>query len=246
MRIRLIPLFHILLAICLGAALAQGAPETGTKTLFITGLPARANDPVRIKVMRGATELQSDGATALQSDGRPISNVDVWETAFNASDDWMTELSFAIKNVSPKKITCIIISSSNLVEAPFWQNGSSPKPVPGWTQNRMGQRPEHALHADGRTFPPDTDAPFELAQGEEFTMPIEDPEDYPALKARIENNLPISNVTAMAGGIVTVFFEDGTKWVNISHSYSRPAEQPGEWTKISFEEWADQPKTSEQ
>jgi hypothetical protein len=236
MRIRLILLFHILLAICVAPAFAQGAAETGTKTLLIPGFPSRSNDPVTIKVMDGATELNSDGRL---NHG--------WEATFNAGDDWMNDLSFVIKNVSPKKITCIIIFSV-LVEAPFWQNESQPKlPVLGETQNRVGQRPEHALYADGRAFPPDTDAPFELAQGEEFTMLLEDPKDYSALKARIEKKLPVSNVTAMDGGIVSVFFEDGTRWVvGLSRSYSRPAEQPGKWTRISYEEWVGQPKNSGQ
>jgi len=238
MRIRLILLFHILLAICLGATLAQDASETGTKTLSIPGLVARANDPVRIKVMLGATELQSSEPVP----ARFVGNFNAWETSFDAGDDWMTELSFVIKNVSPKKITCITILS-NLLEAPYWQNGSSPKNVPGWSQNRVGQIPEQALHA--ARIPPRNDAPFELAQGEEFTMPIQDPEDYPALKAHIEKKLSISNVTAMTA-VVTVLFEDGTRWLSINHSYSRPGEQPGDWIKISYEEWVGQPKSSEQ
>jgi hypothetical protein len=67
-------------------------------------------------------------------------------------------------------------------------------------------------------------------------MRIEDPKDYPVLKARIEKWHPISNVTAMDGGTLTVFFEDGSRWISINHRYSRPAEQPGKWTKLSFEE----------
>jgi len=238
MRIRLILSFHILLVVCLAPAFAQEAPETGTKTLSIPGLVARANDPVRIKVMHGAMELQSSGPVPTQI----VGDYRAWETAFNAGDDWMTELSFVIKNVSPKKITCIMILS-NLLEAPYWQNRSSPKNVPGLSQNRVGQIPEQALHAV--RIPPHNDAPFELAQGEEFTMPIQDPEDYPALKAHIEKKLPISNVTAMAA-IVTVLFEDGTRWLSINHSYSRPGEQPGEWTRISYEEWVGQTKSSVQ
>jgi hypothetical protein len=238
MRIRLILLFLALIASCRAPAFAQSVSSTSTKTLFIRGLPL-ANDPVRFKVMDGTTELKSDG--------RPFPNNYAWETAFNAGDNWITNLSFVIKNVSAKKITCIIIFSV-LVETPFWQEESQPKPpVLGFTQNRVGQRPEQALHSGDRTFPPDTDASFELAPGEEFTMPIEDPRDYPALKARIEKRLPISSVTAMDGGTVTVFFEDGTRWISVNHSYSRPAAQPGKWTKLSFEEWAaGKQRTSEQ
>jgi len=240
MRIRLILLFHIVLAICVAPAFAQGGAETGTKTFFIPGHPARTNDPVRIRVMDGEAELKSDGRQL------PNGGAYAWEAAFNGGDDWMADLSFAIKNVSPKKITCITIFST-VVEAPFWQNESQPKlPILSFAQNRVGKRPEHALHTDDRILPPDTDAPFELAQGEEFTMPVEDPKDYLALKARIEKKLSISNVTAMVGGIMSVFFEDGTRWISISRSYSRPAEQPGKWTTISYEEWAGQPKNSVQ
>jgi hypothetical protein len=93
--------------------------------------------------------------------------------------------------------------------------------------------------------PPDTNASFELATGEEFTMPIEDPRDYAALRTRIEERLPISSVTAMESQAVTVFFEDGTRWVSVNHGYSRPATQPGEWTRVSYEEWAGKRKASE-
>jgi hypothetical protein len=236
MRLRLILWFHILLVIGLAPAWAQSAAGTGTKTLLITGL-LRASDPVRIKVMNGATELKSDG--------RRFPNNHAWETTFNAGDDWITDLSFWIKNVSAKKITCVIIFSG-LFDTPFWQDETQSKhPGLGIVQNRIGQRPEHALHTDGRSFPPDADPPFELSPWQEFTMVFENPQDYPTLKAHIETWGPISNVTAVDGGIVTVFFEDGTKWVSVSHSYSRPAEQPGKWTKISYEEWAGQPKSAE-
>ena len=107
MRIRLILLFHTLLAICLAPAFAQNTAGTGTKTLFINTGPC-ANDPVRIKVMDGATELKSDG--------RPLPSICDWETAFNAGDDWITNLSFVIKNVSAKKITAL---SENLGKGVF-------------------------------------------------------------------------------------------------------------------------------
>jgi hypothetical protein len=238
MRIRLILLFPMLVAICLAPTFAQRAGGTVTKTLFIMSLPTRDDDPVRIRVMEGATELKSDG--------RSFPSDYAWETAFDVGDDWITNLSFVIKNVSPKKITCIQINFP-VFEAPFWQNESLPRlPMLGFTENQVGQRPEHALHVIGGTLPPDTYASFELAQGEEFTMPIEDPKDYPALKAHIEKKLPISNATAMMGGIVAVFFDDGTRWFSVSHTYGRPAPDPESWTRISYEEWAGQPKSSEQ
>lgn len=225
------------IASCLPSTFAQSVSSTSAKTLFIHSLPL-ANDPVSFKVMDGTTELKSDG--------RRFPDNYAWETVFDAGDDWITDLSFVIKNVSAKKITCIIIFSG-LVEAPFWQEEGQPKPpLLGFTQNRVGQRPEHALHSGDRTFPPDTNASFELAPGEEFTMPIEDPRDYPALRTRIEERLPMSSVTAMDSQAVTVFFEDRTRWISVNHSYSRPAAQPGKWIKLSFEEWAGKQRTSEQ
>ena len=236
MRIPMVLLIPILLASCRAPSRAQSASATNTKILFIQGFPL-ANDPVRIKVMDGATELKSDG--------RALSNRLAWETTFNAGDDWITDLSFVVKNVSAKKITCIIIFSV-LGETPFWQDESQSKiPLLGFIQNRLGQRPEHARYASGRALPPNTDPPFDLAPGEELTMSMESPNDYSEFKAHIERDRPISKVTAIDGGIVTVFFDDSTRWISINHSYSRPAEQPGEWTKISYEEWAGKQKTSE-
>lgn len=236
MRIPLLLLVSVLLASCRVPALAQSVSPTNTKTLFIQSFPV-ADDPIRIKVMDGATELRSDG--------RALSNRLAWETTFNAGDDWITDLSFVVKNVSAKKITCFIVFSA-VTDAPFWQDESQPKAaVLGTIQNQVGQRPEHARYANGRAFP-DTNPSFELAPGEESTMLMENPNDYSNFKAHIEKERPISKVTAIDGGIVTVFFDDSTRWISINHSYSRPAEQPGEWTKISYEEWAGKQKTSEQ
>jgi hypothetical protein len=139
MRIPMVLLIPILLASCRAPALAQSASATNTKILFIQGFPL-ANDPVRIKVMDGATELKSDG--------RALSNRLAWETTFNAGDDWIADLSFVVKNVSAKKITCIIIFSV-LGETPFWQDESQSRiPLLGFIQNRLGQRPEHAPAAE--------------------------------------------------------------------------------------------------
>jgi hypothetical protein len=226
-RIPLVVLSFVLLADCLAPAFAQSV--TRAKTMFVRGLPP-SNDPISLKVMDGITELRSNGGS--------LPNVFDWETASESNDDWITHLSFAIKNVSEKRITCIIVFSV-FPEAPFWQGNSTPvsASVLGLAQNRVGRRPDAALHSDGRTLPPDTDAPFKLAPGEEFTMSIEDPKDYPKLKANIERRMPISNVMALDSGTITVFFDDGTRWVSINHSYSRPSAPPGKWTKIPFEEW---------
>jgi len=46
-------------------------------------------------------------------------------------------------------------------------------------------------------------------------------------------------------GTITVFFDDGTRWISVNHRYGRPAAEPGKWTKISFEEWAGKQKSAE-
>jgi len=225
MRIPLVLLSFVLFSDCLAPPFAQSA--TRARTILIRSVP-RANDPIRVKLMDGATELKSDG--------RSGPNDYFWETGFEADDDWITHLSFAIQNVSEKKITCIVIFSV-FPEAPFWQgdNQRVSTQVLGSAQNRVGRRPEHALHSGDRIFRPVTVAPFELVPGEEFTMLIEDP----------KRRLPKPNVTALDTGTITVFFDDGTRWISVNHSYSRPAAEPGKWTKISFEEWAGKQKSAE-
>jgi hypothetical protein len=215
MRIPLVLLSFVLLSDCLCPAFAQSA--TRARTILIRNV-SRANDPIRVKLMDGATELKSDG--------RSSPNDSFWKTGFEANDDWITHLSFAIQNVSGKKITCIIIFSV-FPETPFWQGDKQPvsAKVLGFAQNRVGRRPEHALHSGDRTFHPDNGAPFELAPGEEFTMLIEDP----------NRRVPIPNVTALDTGTITVFFDDRSKWVSVNHRNSRPAVEPGKWTKNSFE-----------
>lgn len=216
MRIPLVLLSFVLLSGCLASAFAQNA--TRARTILIRSVP-RDNDPISVKLMDGVTELKSDGP-----------NRYFWKTGFEADDDWITHLSFAIQNVSEKKITCIIIFSV-FPETPFWLGDNKPvsTKVLGFTQNRVGRRPEHALHSGDRTFRPDSGAPFELTPGEEFTMLIEDP----------NRTVPIPDVTALDTGTITVFFDDGTMWVSVNHSYSRPAAEPGKWTKISYEEWVE-------
>jgi hypothetical protein len=151
MRIRMILLFCAFASLCAAPAVAQNVAETGQKTLFITAVPV-ANDPVRVRVMNGVRELKSDG-------GQPPNN-NTWETAFNAGDDWISNLSFVIKNVSAKEITSVTIFSS-LLDAPLSQDETDPKPSwLGFIQNRVGQRPEHALYANGRSLPPDSGRPF--------------------------------------------------------------------------------------
>ena len=225
MRFPLVLVSLVLLSDFLTPAFAQSA--TRARTILVRTAP-RANDPISVKLMEGVTELRSDG--------RFSPNDYFWETDFEADDDWISHLSFAIQNVSEKKITCIIIFSV-FPETPFWQgdNKRLSGKVLGSAQNRVGLRPEHALHSGDRTFRPDTGAPFELPPGEEFTILIEDP------------NRPVfvSNVTALDTGTITVFFDDGTQWISVNHSYSRPASEPGKWTKISFEEWASKRKSAE-
>jgi hypothetical protein len=214
----------------------------GKKTLLVD-MPLSA-DPVRVvRVMEGTTELKSDG--------QKYPNRFAWEAMFSAGDDWLKGLSFLIKNASEKKIV-YLAAGCHLHESDDWQaefarHQSADTPLVGQISNRVGRRPEQALYSPllGRRLKPDTDtARFELSPGQEFTMALESADDYPALVSWIESKEPISSVTACNGGITQIFFDDGTQWQG--HRYLRAdPDQPGHWSRISFEEWSGRKKGPE-
>jgi hypothetical protein len=202
-----------------------------------------SKDPIAIiKVMEGTTELKSDG--------HKYPNKYVWEAAFDAGDDWLRDLSFLIKNVSEKKKIVYVEAGCGLYETADWQAElarHATTPLVGNIGNAVGRRPEQALYSAllGHRLQPDTDrAPFELAPGQEFTMALENPDEYPALRSRIEEKQPISSVTACNSRIVRVFFEDGTQWQDHQYLRANP-DQPGHWIPMSFEDWSGVGKTAE-
>jgi len=206
-----------------------------SKTLLVDR--PTGNDPIRIvKVTSGAAEVKRDE--------RQFPNEYAWETTFDAGDDWLRDISFIIKNVSEKKITYIEISCV-VFETPNWQeeltkHSYSANPVLGQASNVVGWRPDHALYSGlrGTKTQPDSRrrSPFELPPGGEFNMTLEDPKNYPTLKSNIEARQPISTATACDATISAIFFEDGTRWS--AHKYWRAAQEPGRWTEIAFENWA--------
>jgi hypothetical protein len=195
------------------------------------------DDPVRItKVMEGAGELNSDG--------HQYPNRYVWEATFKAGDDWLKNLTLVIKNVSEKKII-FVEAGCSLFETADWQSELTKHhdpqtPLVGSASNTVGRRPEQALYSRllGHTIKPDTSKdPLDLAPGEELSIAIENPENYPALRSRIEERQPMSSLTACDGGISRIFFDDGTQWQ--AHSYLRAdPERPGRWIRMSFEDWS--------
>jgi len=224
----------VLLLIAISGFPARGL-DPRTKTILVD--EPLGSDPVRIvKVMEGATELQSDG--------HPYPNKYVWEAAFYAGDNWLNDLSFVVKNVSGKKIVYAAVLC-NLYETAEWQDEHANRrsnPLPGQISNRAGRRPEQALYSAllGRKHQPDTDRPsLELAPGQEFTIAAENPDE-----SNIDKETPISSITACSGGISQIFFDDGTRWQ--PHSYSRAdPDRPGHWITMSFEEWSGAKKTAE-
>jgi hypothetical protein len=211
-------------SLCCVSALSQG-----TKTLLLDR--PLGNDPIRVThIMVGTTELKSDG--------KHFPNRYSWETTFNADDDWIKNVSFTVKNVSNQTIT-YLQAVCGLFETSDWAkelatHNTPTNPVLGQAHNTVGWRPEHALYSErtGRASAPDsTRRPaFELAPGEEFTILLEDPEDYASLKSAVEARQPISTIRACDADMGTIFFADGTKWA--SHRYWRPTEQPGRYEII--------------
>ena len=211
-----------------------GAAAQDTKTLLLD-MPG-SKDPVKIvSVMEGTTKLKSNG--------HQFPNKYVWETTFNAGDEWLKDLTIVIKNVSEKNIVYVVVGC-HLFETANWQaevaKAQQNVPLVGSASNYVGRRPEEALYSAvlGHRLKPDAaSAPFELAAGQEFTIALESPSAYNALKSTVEEKEPMSNLAACNGGISQVIFEDGTQWQR--HRYLRAdLEHPGRWIKMSPEEWS--------
>lgn len=213
-------------------AYANPNDEGQSSKALLLSFPS-GHDPVRIvKVMSGTLELKSSG--------RKYPNTSVWETFFDGGDDWLTNTSLRVRNVSTKTITYLEVSCI-LQESSDWQAEIAKHhgvPVVGHASNAVGRRPEEALYStrSGRKLTPDTRPAFELAPGQEFAISLEDPQSYPALKSQVEQTEPMSSATACNGGIGTIYFEDDTKWHGMGNEYSKPV-GPGQWVTISFEQW---------
>lgn len=226
-----IPLVFLVISILVGPA---SGLDQRIKTVLVD--KPLGSDPVRIlKVIQGATDLESDG--------HQYPNRYAWETTFYAGDDWLNGLSLVIRNVSKKKIIYVSVSCS-LFETADWQSElakhANPRtPLVGNISDHVGRRPEQGLYSGltGLKRQPDTDrAPFELEPGAEFTVPLEDPEDYQTLKSSVEEKEPLSAVMACNCGVSHIFFDDGTQWQG--HNYMRAdSQRPGHWIRMSLEEW---------
>lgn len=185
------------------------------------------------------------GTTELKSSGHKYPNTHMWETFLDGGDDWLTDISLRIRNVSTRTITYLEVSCIPQ-EGSDWQEEIAKHhsvPVVGRVSNAVGRRPEEALYSTRlkRPLKADTAPAFELAPGQEFTIPLEDPQDYPALKSQVEQTEPMSRVTACNGGIGTIYFEDDTKWHGMGNEYSKPV-GPGQWVTISFDQWSNYEK----
>jgi hypothetical protein len=204
-----------------------------TQKTFLIDRPTQG-DPIKIvKVMEGTTELQEDG--------RLFPSKYAWESVFNSDDDWLKRLSLVIENVSSKGIVFLAVGC-HLYETADWASEISKHktvPVIGHASDTVGRRPEQALYSAslGRWLEPDTSAtPFSLPPGQTFTIPLEDPEQYQALKSKIEETQPISTMAACDASVSHVFFADGTQWEG--HRYKRAdPDRPGRWIQISLHDW---------
>lgn len=206
-----------------GSMLAQS-----TKTLLF--MRPVGHDPIRIvRVMEGMTEVQSDG--------KEFPNKLVQEYALIAGDDWIKDLSVVVRNVSNKTITYISVNG-NLFETADWQAELAKHKmvsIPGQVNHEVGWRPEHALYSlrTGKMRPPDSTLrpAFRLAPRQQYTLSLADQESYDAVRGSVD----MATINAINGGI-SLFFEDGTKWEHFN--YYRADQEPGKWTRISFEEWS--------
>lgn len=223
-RLALAAMFLFLLCLPVsGQQLGQSAATLPLRTLMVDRPSGK--DPIEIvKVMEDGTDLQGDG--------REFPNRYIWEATFHAGDDWIGNISFRVKNVSSKSIVLVGVQSILHRTGDILGEMANRAQTVAVAVNTVGRRPEHALYSTAlkRSLVADSRPGFELAPGQEFTMPIQDPALYPALKQRA------GEVSGCNSSITTIFFSDGTKWEG--HAYFRPAEQRGAYSQISFEDWS--------
>lgn len=136
-------------------------------------------------------------------------------------------------------VACVLAESADW-QAEIAKHQTIDNPILGQASHEVGWRPEHALYSSltGKQREPDTTRrpAFTLGPGQEFTISLEDPENYESLRTRVGTRTAMSNVNACNAQVSTVFFEDGTMWQG--HHYRRAGDEPGKWTTISFGDWA--------
>lgn len=193
---------------------------------YYRAAPARV-----VQILEGSVDVTPAGRDPL---GRVVYKP--WTgKPFQAGDDWMKNLVFVVKNLSPKEITAI---DMNLI-FPQTGSGTVSSPVSGYTV-MVGRKPAHALF-NSRTGLKHTPSgaelePLNIQTGQEARIALAP--FYDRIKALIEDNRPISTVAICQIASTVFYFVDGTRWQGGMFEKPDPS-KPGEYTPITREEWTE-------
>jgi hypothetical protein len=203
------------LSLMLFCCLLMSAQDTGTNLKTIHLFPTLPHEPVVIvRVMRGTAEIKPD-------------------VPFQAGDDWLTEISVVVKNVSSSKIVYMGIDA-HLPET----GAGTREDARVAAGNAVGKLPEPAMYSalTGQRKPETRNLPIDLEPGRELVMPIVSKDDYSYIKQMIEAKEPIASVTRTEVYVDAVYFADGTKW-SPAHYYRPDGSAPGKYTVVRYEDW---------
>jgi hypothetical protein len=151
---------------------------------------------------------------------------------FSADDAWFNRLRLVIRNVSTKKIV--------FVEGwlRFPQTGDeTPEHFVVMDRILLGLRPEPANDPDAASRRPDYVPSIAILvnPAEEMTVPVVG--SFERTRMLIEKKEPLSSVTTAAVGIGTIFFDDGTMWMNPGLYFRADPDTPGRYVRISPQEF---------
>jgi hypothetical protein len=151
-----------------------------------------------------------------------------------AGDDWLKDISFTIKNVSPKDITRVEVDLTLLDTG----NGTSQRPFLGGTDVKLGLLPEHDLYghtkSGERPRPQDPGPPLLVPPGKQLTVSFAS--QYNEIKEYVEAaGYPMSTIQKV---LLTydIFFADGTKCHDGEYLRPDPAVH-SRYLPISFSEF---------
>jgi hypothetical protein len=206
------------------APVAAATPATlGTKFVYIDA--QYRVDPITItKVTVGDQQIQPGMSTAAR--------VDQPAMPFQADEDWLKNMSISLLNRTDK----VIVRVEIMLFFPDTGNGVTPpgsiSPAVMVYTMTLGHLPEiDSYSSHGQKLPPEPDKhPILLAPGGTLVIHVGDYID--AMRSRVEETLPFSQVTRVAIRRLRVYFVDGMQWSDLYGFGTPDPNRPGQFAHM--------------
>jgi hypothetical protein len=211
---------------------AQGNSSESTKTLIVDGL--YRTDPIEVmKVLCAGNEAQP-GACSKEDDSKWILIFDgghypergpaVGAIAYRlqSDDNWLSNLSFVLKNRTSKRIILVAITIVLPLARPSHDGPPYAKGVQGFPFGQLPAVWVNTRHGD--RLPATTKNPIRFDPGQEMSFTLADRKNF--LDGLVARAQPLSEST-LCRVRIRVFFEDGLDWREGDY-YKPDPERPGE------------------